>query len=665
MSRLNFQVQAEATHSRARAATFQTLHNRVETPIFMPVGTQATVRGMRREDLERINAPILLANTYHLLLRPGIEVFQSFGGLHPFTGWKRSFLTDSGGFQAFSLSENTVRTEDGITFKSLLDGRPILLTPERSIEMQRALGSDIMMVFDECVPSTSAHDRVATSMQLTHRWALRSMAARQDSPQSLFGIVQGACFEDLRHESAMFLREQPFDGLAIGGLAVGETKEEREHFTSFVTNLLPKNLPRYLMGVGTPLDIVEAVHRGVDMFDCIIPTAHAQHGTAFTHNGIIRIVRGAYRLDTSPLDASCSCLTCTQYTKGYIHHLMKAREGLGWWLLAYHNLHFYQELMREMRGHILADTFAAYYQQKRVALALYDGEEPQEPPAPRPEKRPLQLGNYELKTTQEGHTLIQQRSSGESMHPTGDPNEEAKIVYLTPVDLPSRLAPSAPSEAFIIWDVGLGAAHNAMSVVRALEELQPQRAVHLLSFENDLDSLRLALLHVTRFPHLKHAGPHLLCEKRAWESKQTKLRWQLLEGDFLQTMSEATAPDFILYDPFSFKADSVLWGVDSFQKLFARCTEKATMLCTYSTSTAVRAALLAAGFFVAIGEGAGQREASTIAVNHAGKQVYPALSYLDHKWLARWEKSSAKFPQGVVEKESFESLIRAHPLFGV
>jgi queuine tRNA-ribosyltransferase len=592
MSRLNFQLEATASNSQARAGRFRTLHNEVETPVFMPVGTQATVRGMRREDLERINAPILLANTYHLLLRPGPEVFQHFGGIHQFTGWKRSFLTDSGGFQVFSLAESTSKTEQGITFKSHLDSQAILLTPERSIQMQRAINSDIMMVLDECIAGTSTHEVAAKAMELTHRWALRSLAAREDSKQAMFGIVQGACFEDLREQSASFLREQAFDGFAIGGLAVGESKEEREHFTALTTRRLPPNLPRYLMGVGTPLDILEAVHRGVDMFDCIIPTAHAQHGTAFTHRGLIRIMRGAYRFDDSPLDASCACSTCQQYPKAYIHHLMKAKESLGWWLLSYHNLHFYQDLTREIREQIISGRFAEYYQTKRVELGLYDNEEPQTPSPPRPDRKPPKtLGDYELRqSTKEnntGHTVIRQISSGESMHPTGDPNTEAEAVYIKPSGLQQRVS-EATQTPLIIWDVGLGAAHNAMAAIRAIESAATasSRPVEIISFENDLDSLRLALLHVMTFTHLRHAAPHQLEENREWRAKKIPLYWRLLLGDFLAQYKEAPAPDLIFYDPFSIKSDGILWSIDCFQQIAAHCVEKATMLFTYSTSTA-------------------------------------------------------------------------------
>ncbi len=380
MSRLNFQIEATAAGSRARAARFKTLHNEVETPIFMPVGTQATVRAQTWETIRELNPPILLANTYHLLLRPGIEVFQKLKGIHGLTGWRRSFLTDSGGFQIFSLPHARKMTEEGASFKSWIDGKAIHLSPEKSIEMQKVIGSDIMMVLDQCIPSTSAKDESRAAMELTHRWAARSLEARGDSPQAMFGIVQGACHPELRRESAQVLREMPFDGLAIGGLAVGETKAEREDMTALVTDELPTELPRYLMGVGTPIDLLEAVHRGVDMFDCVMPTAWAQQGVVFTSRGKRDLRRGIYRFVEGSLDPLCECGTCKEFSLAYLHHLVKAKEVLGWQLLGRHNLHFYLNLMQKIRSAIMAGTFLTFYERERGRLALIDEEFPSNPP---------------------------------------------------------------------------------------------------------------------------------------------------------------------------------------------------------------------------------------------------------------------------------------------
>ncbi len=292
---MRFDIRAQATGSRARTGTLVTLHGTIDTPVFMPVGTKGTVRTQTLAQLARLGAPIILSNTYHLLIRPGIEVFERMGGLHRWMGWPGSILTDSGGFQIFSLPHARSMGEDGAEFRSSADGARLLLTPERSIAMQRAIGSDIMMVLDQCIASTSSHDEAAAAMALTHRWALRSLVARGDSPQALFAIVQGACFEDLRRKSAEVLTAiDGFDGFAIGGLAVGEDRSQREDITELTTGLLPETRPRYLMGVGTPLDLLEGVHRGVDMFDCILPTAWAQQGVAFSSHGKIDLRRGVH-----------------------------------------------------------------------------------------------------------------------------------------------------------------------------------------------------------------------------------------------------------------------------------------------------------------------------------------------------------------------------------
>ena len=373
---LNFTLERESSGSKARAATFQTLHGEVKTPIFMPVGTQATVKGQTVESLKSTGARVLLANTYHLLLRPGPEVLKKFGGIHRFMNWDGPVLTDSGGFQIFSLPHSREMNEEGARFQSYVDGKSYLLSPESSIEMQKAIGSDIMMALDHCIPSTAPHAQAEAAMELTHRWAERSLRARGDSPQALFGIVQGACHHDLRKQSAAFLSELPFDGLAIGGLAVGETHLERYALTGLVTDQLPPNLPRYLMGVGTPIDLLETVHRGVDMFDCIIPSQLAQRGVVFTSHGKLQLRRSVYKFSEEPLDAQCDCQACQDYSRAYLHHLIKSDEILGWHLLGIHNLTFYHRLMKEMREGILRDDFLAFYETKRLELVRTDEEHP-------------------------------------------------------------------------------------------------------------------------------------------------------------------------------------------------------------------------------------------------------------------------------------------------
>ena len=368
MRRLEFKIESETPGSKARAGVLKTLHGEVLTPIFMPVGTQATVKGLSVDSLKTAGSRMLLANTYHLMLRPGTGVFEKFGGIHRFMHWDGPVLTDSGGYQIFSLPHSRKITEEGAQFQSYVDGKMHLLSPEESIRVQKAIGSDVMMVLDQCVPSTVSHEEAERAMHLTHRWAKRSFDARGDSPQAMFGIVQGACYEDLRARSVEALTQIPFDGYAIGGLAVGESKNQREDFTEITTALLPREFPRYLMGVGTPLDILEAVHRGVDMFDCIIPSSLARQGSAFTSHGKIQVRRGIYKLVDEPLDAGCDCGTCTRYSRAYLHHLIKADEVLGWKLLSKHNLHFYHRMMAEIRAHINAGTFESYYRTTRARI---------------------------------------------------------------------------------------------------------------------------------------------------------------------------------------------------------------------------------------------------------------------------------------------------------
>ncbi|MBI3557794.1 MAG: tRNA guanosine(34) transglycosylase Tgt [Deltaproteobacteria bacterium] len=363
----SFNLKHEDAGTRARRGEFRTAHGTVQTPVFMPVGTFASVKTMDLKDLADVEAEIILGNTYHLLLRPGQAVFEKFGGIHDFMGWKKPVLTDSGGFQIFCLPEHRKITEEGAAFRSYVNGDLFLLSPEKSIEMQTAIGSDIMMVLDWCIESTSDHAQTQVAMELTHRWALRSLAARTRTDQALFAIVQGGVFEDLRRRSADFLTQHAFDGFAIGGLAVGETKAEREDHTELVASMLPKYKPRYLMGVGTPADLLEAVYRGVDMFDCVIPTMYAQRGVAYTSRGRFHVTPTALRMSDEPLDANCPCPTCCNYPVGYLHHLAKCKEPTGWRLLAIHNQVYYQRLMQRMRTAIEQDRFQQFYDETKAS----------------------------------------------------------------------------------------------------------------------------------------------------------------------------------------------------------------------------------------------------------------------------------------------------------
>lgn len=329
----------------------------VETPAFMPVGTYGTVKGMLPRDVEAIGAQIILGNTFHLMLRPGTEVIEAHGDLHDFMQWQGPILTDSGGFQVFSLGKLRKITEEGVSFKSPINGSPVYLDPERSMEVQRALGSDIVMIFDECTPYPATDKEARDSMELSLRWAKRSKTAHGDNPSALFGIVQGGMYESLRKESLQGLMDIDFDGYAIGGLSVGEPKDEMLQVLDGITPHMPTDKPRYLMGVGKPEDIVEAVRRGVDMFDCVMPTRNARNGHLFTREGVIKIRNARHRHDTGPLDKECDCYTCQNFSRSYLHHLDKCGEILGPQLNTIHNLKYYQDLMADIRQALDDDMF--------------------------------------------------------------------------------------------------------------------------------------------------------------------------------------------------------------------------------------------------------------------------------------------------------------------
>lgn len=333
---------------------------RVQTPTFMPVGTYGTVKAMTSEELVELGAEIILGNTFHLMLRPGVEVIRRHGDLHDFMHWSGPILTDSGGFQVFSLGELRTISERGVAFRSPIDGAEVFLGPEGSMAVQRALGADVVMVFDECTPYPASPEQAERSMRLSLRWAERSRCAHADNPAALFGIVQGGIYPDLRAESLEGLRRIGFDGFAIGGLSVGEPKAERSRVLENLLPKMPVDRPRYLMGVGTPEDIVDAVSLGVDMFDCVMPTRNARNGHLFTWDGDIRIRNSRYRDDTRPLDENCGCYTCRHYSRAYLRHLDKCGEILGARLNSLHNLYFYQDLMARLREHIATGQLAEF-----------------------------------------------------------------------------------------------------------------------------------------------------------------------------------------------------------------------------------------------------------------------------------------------------------------
>jgi queuine tRNA-ribosyltransferase len=696
-----FQPRARDADTRARRGVLVTRHGRVETPAFMPVGTRASVTGLTPDDLRVLGAEIILGNTYHLLLRPGPELFREVGGIHRFMGWDRPVLTDSGGFQIFSLSHDRTITEEGASFRSYVDCRRHVLSPEASIAMQTAIGSDVMMVLDVCLPSTAAAPEVRAAMDRTHRWALRSLAARTDPEQALFAIVQGGLDPALRGESARFLTAHPFDGFAIGGLAVGDTRAERADVVAGTAALLPEERPRYLMGVGTPPDILEAIAHGVDMFDCVLPTTMAWQGTAFTSTGRVRLTRSEHRLAHVPLDAGCACATCRTHTRAYLHHLVKCREPLGPRLLSIHNLHHYLDLMREARAAIEAGRYAAFAKAKLEAIDRHEHDKSGRAPGKRrmpdvstvaptstptmaptvpsgpltPALSPAVAGEREvipgarvgaepasprfhLVVTSLGVPAVRDTETGEVMHPVIGPAVEAERLYVAQSRLRERLAVTGPP--LVLLDVGLGAGSNALAALRAAEEAPAEgRGLEVVSFDVTLDALALAASDEGA-ARLGHAGPGLaaaraLLARGAHEG--ARVRWRAVLGDVLETLPrQELRADLIFWDPFSPRANPALWTVTAFSAAHARCGPAASLF-TYSTATATRAALLLAGFHVGVGDASGPKEETTAAATDPSLVARP----LDRRWLERLGRSSAAFPPDA-PPDALER-IRLHPQF--
>ncbi|MEE2874812.1 MAG: tRNA guanosine(34) transglycosylase Tgt [Candidatus Latescibacterota bacterium] len=368
MNDFHYELIAEDTETGARAGVLHTPHGKIETPIFMPVGTQATVKTLDQHDLIEAQAQIILGNAYHLYLRPGHELIDRMGGLHQFMNWSRPILTDSGGFQVFSLGDLNKISEEGVRFQSHLDGSSHLFTPESVMEIEHGLGADIIMAFDECTPYPCERDYAEKSMRRTLRWAERCIKRHQElsaqrthrPPQALFGIVQGSVYPNLRRTCAQELIQMDLPGYAIGGLAVGETRDSMFGVIRETTPLLPNGKPRYLMGVGLPNDLVEAVGAGADMFDCVVPTRNARNGTVFARNGRLRLKNAAHAEDPQPLESDCACKTCSHYSRAYLRHLFKTNELLGMHLATFHNVFFFQQLMRDMRDAIISGHFAAW-----------------------------------------------------------------------------------------------------------------------------------------------------------------------------------------------------------------------------------------------------------------------------------------------------------------
>ncbi len=641
--------------SGARAAILHTRRGQTLLPTFMPVATHAHVRGLTMDEVRDSGATICLSNTYHLLLRPGVEVFKHFGDVHRYMEWGGGVLTDSGGFQIFSLPGARDITEKGAHFRSPYDNHAHMLSPETSIETQQAIGSDIMMVLDVCIPSTSGEKEMQEAMERTHRWALRSLAARdaKDTGQAAFAIVQGGVFPHLRTESAGFLTQHPFDGFAIGGLAVGESRELLYTMTQHTAPLLPADKPRYLMGVGTPIDLVEAVNAGVDMFDCIVPPKMAQQGYAYTFEGQIRVSRNEFRMADEPLDATCECPVCKRYTRSYLRHLAHGNHHLSSRLLSVHNLWHYQALMRRMRNAILEGRWAGEYATLRELLAPKKGLY---------RSTGVKDGVFELVTTRGGFRAVRHTGHGEIMHPVG-PWEEANRLYVDQLELEKKLA--MPSEDPLrILDVGLGAATNAVAALTRAEKMGDarRRPLEIVSLEIDLTPLRLAISDPEGFPFLqpwKHAVEAVLTEGR-WDSPS--LTWRVLEGDAVKLVDELDGQfEIVFFDPFSPESNPTMWTVDFLREIRSRTPREGGLLATYSAATPTRVSLLLAGFFVGHGMSTGTKGETTVAASAAGLVQQP----LGQRWLERWQRSSAPGPHGAMLTTELEQTVRAHPQFVV
>lgn len=356
---VEFEILKKSDECNARLGKLSTDHGEIETPVFMPVGTNGTVKGLWQHQLEELKAKIILGNAFHLYLRPGLDVLREFGGLHKFMGWNDSILTDSGGFQVFSLKDKKV-LEEGVKFRSPLDGSELFMTPELSMEIQLTVGSDIAMAFDECVESNASREYVEKSLERTNAWARRCLKFHEGNDQALFGIVQGGFFKDLREKSASQITEMNFDGFALGGLSVGEDFSITRKVLSFSVDLLPEDRPRYLMGIGSPDLIIAAIENGIDMFDCVLPTRLGRHGTALTWDGKVNLKAARNKFDDGSVDGQCSCKVCSNYNRGYIHHLLSKDEMLGKILLSYHNISFLIQFVNKIKEAIAQDRFADF-----------------------------------------------------------------------------------------------------------------------------------------------------------------------------------------------------------------------------------------------------------------------------------------------------------------
>jgi queuine tRNA-ribosyltransferase len=656
-----FRFEVLARSGAARRCRLSLPRGAVETPQFMPVGTRAAVNLVAPWELREAGATIVLSNALHLLLRPGPEVLRSFGGAHRFMAWDGPLLTDSGGFQILSLASATRASarraagsgvspridEEGAHFKSYVDGRAVHLTPEASIAMQEAIGSDVMMVLDHLVPSTARPEEIREALDRTHRWALRSLRARRfPERQALFAIVQGGLSADLRRESAAGLVPHPFDGFAIGGLAVGDTRAERSEVIALHAELLPAGRPRYLMGVGTPADLLEAIGCGVDLFDCVLPTTFAAQSTAFTWGGRVRLSRREHERSQAPLDSECPGRCCRSYSRGYLHHLFQCREPLGTRLVALHNETHYLELMARARAAIEEDRYAAF---AREALERLDRHEHGDGTQPGLKRRAVpQPGRHEIVLLPSGAKAVRDRELWEVMHPVVGPLVEPDALYAGESRLRERLcdrpAEGAGAEPVVLYDVGLGAASNALAAWRLRESLgEGARPLWIISFERDSGALELVLREADGAPFglVGPAREAALAVLRSGEHLGERTRWTLVRGELPRSLARAPAPaDAIFWDPWSPKKNPDLWSVQAFAAARARCGPRGRLV-TYGAATSARAAMLLAGFAVGMGPRTGTPGQTTVAAVRLEELSAP----LDRRWLLRLQRSSVPLPK--------------------
>lgn len=652
MFKVQYQLEADAP-SGARAGTLTTRRGIVKTPTFMPVATHAHVRNLTMDEVAASGAGICLANTYHLLLRPGTEVFDRVGGIHPFMRWDRGVLTDSGGFQIFSLPGERWISEEGARFRSPFDNQTHLLSPESSIQTQQSINSDIMMVLDVCVPSTSDEPTTEEAMHRTHRWALRSLATRdaKDTGQAIFAIVQGGVFHHLREQSANFLTQHHFDGFAIGGLAVGESRELLYSTTRYTAQLLPRERPRYLMGVGTPIDLVECVNAGVDMFDCILPGKMAQQSYACTFEGMIRLVRHEYRHSDDPIDATCGCPVCRRYTRGYLRHLAHSNQTLGARLITEHNLWFYQALMTRMRRAIVDQRWDQEYRELQHRLT---------PPKQVRRLPNTERGAFELVLLKSGERAVRHTGNGEVMHPVG-PWAEANKLYVEQTKLVELLREQSEDPVRIL-DIGLGAGTNACAALTAAKQMGDtrRRPLEIVSLEHDLDALALALSDEQGFPYLQPWRDAITALLAGDTYEQQGLSWRVEVGDARQTLDEAEGSfDVIFFDPFSPESNPELWTLDFARRVHGKARWEGATLATYSAATPTRVMFLLAGFFVGHGQAAGTRTESTFASTRLEMVPEP----LADRWLQRWLRSTARGAHDTPVSPELEARIKEHPQF--